>query len=306
MTADDKLTKKLQVENNELRMRLHEAEEALDAIVVSGPQGERIFTLEGPEHPFRLLVESMNEGAATLSADGTVFYCNNRLAAMLRIPLESIIGTPFSSYVPSSDHQLFADMLLKCPETECRGESALITGNGALLPVQLSCNAMEVAGNPGTSIVITDLTEQKEYQRKLEISRNRYSDLFDFAPLPYVCFDKKGVIRDINTPGARLLGSVPDDLAGTPFISCIHENDKRKFQKHLRNCEQGGSTVESELTLTPRGGATIQARLFSALSRDSDGDTRYRTAIIDITEHKQLEELQRFRSVVEDQTEIIC
>jgi PAS domain S-box-containing protein len=318
MTSDDKLNKELQAENEELRLRLGEAEETLrairsgevDAIVVSGPQGEQIFTLEGPEHPYRVLVESMNEGAITLAGDGTVFYCNSRLAAMLRLPLERIIGTPFSTYMEPSDRKVFAAMLMKCPTEECRGEVALMTGGGASLPVQLSCNALEVAGKLGASIVITDLTEQKKYRKKLEeqfrqlrethreleISRDRYSDLFDFAPLGYVCLDKKGAIRDINLTGAKLLGSTRDDLAGRPFISRIHGKDKRIFLKHLQVCRQTKGIVHSDLTLTARGGTAIQAQLYSVPSCDPAGDTLFRTAIIDITERlRALEEVRQAR-----------
>ena len=64
----------------ELEARLRETEELLnairsgevDALVVSGPQGDRVYTLTGAEHTYRLMVEAMNEGAVTLTADGTI------------------------------------------------------------------------------------------------------------------------------------------------------------------------------------------------------------------------------------------
>ena len=67
---------------------LQEAEETLDAIrsgevdalVVAGPEGERVFTLRGAEHPYRVMVESMNEGAISLALDGTILYCNGAFA----------------------------------------------------------------------------------------------------------------------------------------------------------------------------------------------------------------------------------
>src|SRR6185369_9789090 len=81
----------LQAENENLRLRLEGAEETLRAIgngevgevdvfLVSGANGDRVFTLNGAEQPYRVLVETMNEGAVTLAADGVVLYCNNRLA----------------------------------------------------------------------------------------------------------------------------------------------------------------------------------------------------------------------------------
>ncbi|HZC22907.1 MAG TPA: hypothetical protein VE866_06175, partial [Candidatus Binatia bacterium] len=48
----------------------------VDAIVVDGPRGSRLFTLQSPEEPYRILAERMNEGAATLNRQGTVLFCN--------------------------------------------------------------------------------------------------------------------------------------------------------------------------------------------------------------------------------------
>ncbi len=58
-----------------------------------------MFTLEGADQPYRVLVETMSEGAATLSPDSTVLYCNSRLAHLLGVPLERILGKPLLSHV---------------------------------------------------------------------------------------------------------------------------------------------------------------------------------------------------------------
>ena len=87
---------------------MQEAEETLDAIrsgevdalVVSGPSGEKVFTLEGAEHPYRVLVESMNEGAISLSLDGTILYCNAAFARLIECPLDRIMGRDLSEFVP--------------------------------------------------------------------------------------------------------------------------------------------------------------------------------------------------------------
>ncbi len=96
------------LELDELRQRLQEAEETLDAIrsgevdalVVSGPAGEKVFTLSGAEHPYRVLVESMNEGALSLSKDGTILYSNSAFARMVGIPLDQIMGTMCANSCP--------------------------------------------------------------------------------------------------------------------------------------------------------------------------------------------------------------
>src|SRR6185503_17573408 len=72
----------------DLRRRLQEAEDTINAIrdghvealVVNAPDGEQIYTLRTVDQPYRLMVEQMREGALTLSADGTILYCNQRFA----------------------------------------------------------------------------------------------------------------------------------------------------------------------------------------------------------------------------------
>ncbi|HEX8204148.1 MAG TPA: hypothetical protein VF590_26965, partial [Isosphaeraceae bacterium] len=82
-TPDDDLL----AENADLRARLEEAEETLDALrlgevdalLIGGPDGERVDTLEGADHAYRLLIERMSEGDVTPADDGTILYGNGRL-----------------------------------------------------------------------------------------------------------------------------------------------------------------------------------------------------------------------------------
>src|ERR1035437_4220690 len=84
-----------------LRARLAEAEETLrairsgevDAVVVAGKEGPQVFTLQGAEHAYRVLIESMNEGALTLTAKGVILYANQCFARMVASPLEQVIGS---------------------------------------------------------------------------------------------------------------------------------------------------------------------------------------------------------------------
>src|ERR1700692_2918026 len=95
----------------ELLARVAELEETLrairmgevDAAVVIGPIGDQVFTLRGAEHPYRILVETIDEGAATLSHDGTVLYSNKSFAAIFDVPLEKFIGAPLDSFVSGDD-----------------------------------------------------------------------------------------------------------------------------------------------------------------------------------------------------------
>ena len=96
----------LRAELAEAQGKLAEAQEVIraiqsgdvDAVVVTGPEGEQVFTLRGAEYAYRVLVEAMNEGAATIAADGAILYCNRHLSELLGIPIERIIAKPAAAF----------------------------------------------------------------------------------------------------------------------------------------------------------------------------------------------------------------
>jgi PAS domain-containing protein len=92
-------------QQTKLLARLKTAEETLraiqsgevDALMVSGRRGEQVVSLKGGEPAYRMLVEAMSEGAATLSRNGAVLYCNRRFAELLGRPPGKIIGIAVQS-----------------------------------------------------------------------------------------------------------------------------------------------------------------------------------------------------------------
>ena len=107
-TEQSKTNKELQDENLELKSRLNEAEETLQAIqngeidaIVTPNRSDRpqVYTLESADYLYRILVEEMSEGVATLTNDGTIFYSNAKLASMLQIPLEKMAGKKLINFI---------------------------------------------------------------------------------------------------------------------------------------------------------------------------------------------------------------
>jgi len=162
----------------ELRARLHELEETLrairsgqvDALVVYAPDGgDRVFTLQGAEHPYRVLVEAMNEGAATMTSDGLVLFANQHFARMLDIPLEKLIGSPLSEVVQPVDYASLEILLQKVQEGPQKVESVWHVGKDKqkLLPVCLSLSLVREGEFQGVCVIATDLTEQRHREQEL-------------------------------------------------------------------------------------------------------------------------------------------
>ena len=74
---------------------------------------ERIYTLQGADYAYRVMVESIHEGAANITANGDILYCNGHLAVMLAMPLESVLGTSFYNYLPPGEQEAFTLLITK-------------------------------------------------------------------------------------------------------------------------------------------------------------------------------------------------
>jgi PAS domain S-box-containing protein len=134
--------------------------------------------------------------------------------------------------------------------------------------------------------------ELRRVQHELEEARNRYSDLYDFAPIGYFTFDKNGSILEVNLTGAKKLGRERGNLIKKPFSLYIHGN-KDIFSSHIREVFNTETQMICELRLVDNKGNIYDAQLESMPVHDSDGNLLARTAMSDITGRKRVEEMLR-------------
>lgn len=155
--------------NQDLQARLEEAEETLralrngevDAIVAAGPEGDRVYTLKGADEAYRIMVEEMGEGALTLSLDGLILFSNQRFAAMLRRPLEQVIGARLEEFFVPEDADLVSALLNSGGRR--KAEVHLRTDDAASVPVYLSIQSVLLSGTGCLCVIVTDLSHQKRY-----------------------------------------------------------------------------------------------------------------------------------------------
>jgi len=162
----------LRAANADLRSRLIEAEEtiraiqqgAVDAFVLEELGRHRVYTLEGADRPYRMFVEEMQQGVATLHRDGTVFYANRRLAEMLEIPHDHLVGQPLADFVIAEDRPAYETLFAQGREKSGRGEVRLRRQDGGAIPAHLVFNALRVDEGALIGVFVTDLTSQKQHE----------------------------------------------------------------------------------------------------------------------------------------------
>jgi signal transduction histidine kinase/ActR/RegA family two-component response regulator len=292
---------------NDLRERLREAEETLqairsgevDALVVDGSAGAKVYTLKGAEHPYRLLVEQMSEGAATLLSDGIILYCNRRLAVMLGVPMQKIVGSSIYRFVGGENGEALAKLIegtaaelaedlggqqegddypqegavntrkaglaleIEASEAdrpdgaegESEGEAAGRT------PVYVSASGLLVEGLRAVCIIVTDLTEQKRSQQKLEAGRQKLAEeQLKANKLESIGILAGGLAHDLNNSLTAILGNIAlakrSPSGGNTSVSKLAEAEAaclqaRDVTQQLLTFSKGGVPVRKTMSIEP-------------------------------------------------------
>ena len=163
----------------DVTLTLDEAEETLgalragkiDAVVVEGVGGNEIYTFRDPSHPFRLLIEAMNEGAALTTLDGILCYHNPHFSELTGI--ESAIQSPSLAELVTPERRTDLARLLERARIgrSARGNVELIGQRGRPVPVQLSVSRAFLVDVDLFCVVVTDLSEQRRQEELYRAAR---------------------------------------------------------------------------------------------------------------------------------------
>lgn len=157
----------------DLKARLADSEETLhaittgevDAVIVSGASGKQVFTLHGAEHVFRCMIEEMDQGALTLTDEGTILYCNRAFAEMIQAPMDKVIGESLGTLFSSEDPALNA-LVVGRSQQQATGEFNFPRGNADPLPIRISVSPLAYCSASKFAIV-TNLSDHKTREKEL-------------------------------------------------------------------------------------------------------------------------------------------
>ncbi len=239
--------KELEREVEDLRVRLVEAEETLrairhgeiDGLVVGGPQGDQVFVLHGAERPYRILIEEMNEGAVTLSADGLILYCNGRFAEQMKMPADQILGKALNSLLTLGDQSVYKDLLSAGLAGRSCGEVTGQAADGSLVSLRLSFRRLPGdAGDQALSILVTDITERKKAEKKLEAANEVLETLFSTTHLKTAYLDSDFNFIRVNRAYAEADGRSPEFFTGKNHFQLYpHEENEMIFREVVETGE---------------------------------------------------------------------
>ena len=317
-----------------LRARLAEAEETLraigngevDALVGTGDASEPVYTLSSAGDAYRALIESMNEGALTLTTDKIILYANARFAKMVHRPLAQVIGASFKELLAEADCAPLRALLKSPGQDGSTMQLILHLGDGGAMPVLISVRRLAENGTNRMTVgmVVTDMTEQhrneevlretqeitarKEAETKqheseehfraaLRFSEIRYRRLFETAMDGVLILDgQTSQITEANPFILEVLGITRAEVLGRELWEIGVFGDATASRAAMAELQERGYVRYDDLPLESKTGQRREVEVVANVYQE-DGQRVIQCNIRDISERKQAS--QYARSLIE-------
>jgi PAS domain S-box-containing protein len=258
---DEERIQNLLSELERSRSRLQDAELALEAakrgeqqpIIILGPSGEQVYSRAGADRAFRILFETMNEGAAILGEDGTVFFCNAALSDMLETSREDLAGTSILRFVPPGDRPTLKRLIRASLRQPKKKEFTLRAGKGAAIPTRVSTAPLSIEAVPAICMILTDIADFKQAEAALRESEESLRAIFEASQDAIFVKDMAGRFVRVNPAGETFFEQPPDKLIGRKQEDFAANEEEAKHIEDIVDRVRSGQTIEEQRTLTIHG-----------------------------------------------------
>jgi two-component system phosphate regulon sensor histidine kinase PhoR len=279
-------------EIEDLRLRLQEATEAIDAIrtgqvdalVVQTGDGHQLYTLKSADQTYRAFIEKMKEGAITLDKDDIILYCNSQFASMVGYPLAEVIGANFRDFVLGEYASSYNAIISRGWHSDSKGEMLLQKKDGSAIPFLVSVAALQFEEGEALSIILTDLSSQKETENQLSqknkqleearlqttlanerletlvrertrdlfLSRERFKLLADNIPVIVWTTKPDGSVDYFNQLWYDFTGLSSDQSMGFASSEAIHPDDRERVKSAWESAQSVRKDFQFEYRLCRR------------------------------------------------------
>ena len=185
----------------------------IDALVMQGTNGEKVVTLQGTEHPYRVLVESINDGAATLDADGRVLYANSRFAQILNIPVGKLTGSSLRNNLSAGQSDKLKKLIRQALHRSSTVELTFGATGGRPKLVRFTLRPLKDSDVHKVGVVATELTELVEANEALKSNEESLRQL-SARLLQLQDEERRRIARDLHDVTGQKLAVLSMALSG--------------------------------------------------------------------------------------------
>jgi PAS domain S-box-containing protein len=231
----------------------------VDAFVVPTPNGDQVFTLSGADRAYRVLVEGMGEGAATVSTEGDILYANRSLAGILRKSLSRVIGSPARDLVIPEDGPALEALLQGSQALTASAELSIEASDGTVIPVKASATRLELYASTVTCLVLVDVTRSRKAAAALAASEKLFHSamdtLHDALMILVARRDPGGRIVDLdhryaNAAALRLYGRPAEAVIGQGILGMFGSEADGRLMATCSTVMERGQVATLEVVWT--------------------------------------------------------
>jgi PAS domain S-box-containing protein len=336
MTADDysgnfhRLTKKdLQAQIENLQTRLEESEATLrairkgevDAVVVDGPNGKMVYTLQGADYLYRMLVQDMHDAAIIVSEDGTILFCNQYFTEIVRTSQSTVIGSSLFTHVVPEDQEKLKAWIRSLDGAGKKGEIRFRSGRSSSIPTSISLTRTSEA--KGICVVATDLSTQKQIEDKLRGEYNAVQEALRNSQKKYQALvettgdfiwetDAQGRYTYCSPQMKSLWGIPPESMIGKTLFDRMPDGEREQGMTFFMQLVRSPNPFRNLETIEyDEQGHQIFVETSGVPFFDEAGRLLgYRGVTRDVTNRKRAEEAlheseARLKSVLESMSDIL-
>jgi two-component system, NarL family, sensor kinase len=227
-----------QARTKSLRARVQELEETLLAIRRGSVS---VLATSAPSDPYRVLVETINEGAATLDAEGTVLFANARFAEFLNLPLEEFIGAPLQNHVPPAAKERLWELIQQSLREDTKDEISLETPEGRPRLIQFSLSAVKDSHPQTICVAATELTELAQANEALRANEDMLRQLSGRL-LQLQDDERRHIARDLHDITGQKLA-----FQSIVLSQVIDTTTDAATKSALAECQQLASQIGEEI-----------------------------------------------------------
>ncbi len=265
--------------------------------------------LQKSEEKYRLITENAGE-AIVVAQDGMIKFANQMTSRLTGFPLPEITSRPYITFIHPDDR----DKVSGNQQARIRGEQVpsfyefrLINSEDSVRWVEVNAVVTEWDGRAATLNLLTDITERKRSEEKINSQARTLNVIFNSAPNILLLVNDEGRVEKINHKGAAFSGRKENELLGLlggEVFNCISSFDGEgcgrnpvcshcPVRTRVESTLQTGvprSEEEGRMTFLIDGKETTLHLLISTVPVELDGSNKILILLTDITKLKQAED----------------
>lgn len=191
------------------------------------------------EAKFRAFFENSMDGMLLTVTDGQILAANPAACKIFQMTEQEIIAAGRFGLVETTDPRLKILLEERQRNGRAEGELTLVHKDGSTFPGELTSVMFKDAyGEQRTSMIVRDITQRKETERKLSFTANALQETFNDlnkildSSLDVICsFDEEGRFVSANAASESLLGYKPEELIGKSYMDFMCLEDIEKSEK---------------------------------------------------------------------------